>query len=233
MTSSICSRSVRSICGGERGDCSSPLFFCSGSADELFSDAFLVRRPLLEAMAPHAEGAPVLLIDEVDRTDEPFEAFLLEALSDNQVTVPEIGTIKAKQPPIVFLTSNNTRDMGDALKRRCLHLYIPLPDARLEERIVAARVPDINARLRRQLVHFVQALRDVDLKKLPSISETIDWARALVLLHADELDPALVRDTLNVLLKFEEDIAAANRTIGDLVHKSVQASGVIGRATPT
>ncbi len=199
--------------------------------DVFFSEQFLEPRPLLKAL--QEEAGAVLLIDEVDKANEEFEAFLLEVLSAFQVTIPEIGTIKAKQPPIVFLTSNNTRDMGDALKRRCLHLYIPLPDARLEERIVAARVPDINARLRRQLVHFVQALRDVDLKKLPSISETIDWARALVLLHADELDPALVRDTLNVLLKFEEDIAAANRTIGDLVHKSVQASGVVGRATTT
>ena len=130
----------------------------------------------------------------------------------------------------MFLTSNNTRDMGDALKRRCLHLYIPLPDARLEERIVAARVPDIDARLRRQLVHFVQALRGTDLKKLPSISETIDWARALVLLHAHQLEPAIVRETLNVLLKFEQDIAAASPQINAFVHKAVQSSEGIGGA---
>jgi MoxR-like ATPase len=168
----------------------------------------------------------VLLIDEVDKANEEFEAFLLEVLSAFQVTIPEIGTIKAKHPPIVFLTSNNTRDMGDALKRRCLHLYIPLPGAKLEERIVAARVPDIEARLRRQLVHFVQALRESDLKKLPSISETLDWARAMVLLHVDELDAKLVRETLNVLLKFEEDIAATDTSINELVRKSAQADGV-------
>lgn len=197
--------------------------------DVFFSEQFLEPRPLLKAL--QEEGGAVLLIDEVDKANEEFEAFLLEVLSAFQVTIPEIGTIKAKQPPIVFLTSNNTRDMGDALKRRCLHLYIPLPDARLEERIVAARVPDIDARLRRQLVHFVQALREIDLKKLPSISETIDWARALVLLHAEDLDGTLVRETLNVLLKFEEDIEAANRSVGDLIRKSEQAPGVGPRAT--
>ncbi|MGI9476366.1 MAG: AAA family ATPase [Hyphomicrobiaceae bacterium] len=200
-----------------------------GFTDVFFSEQFLEPRPLLKAL--REEAGAVLLIDEVDKANEEFEAFLLEVLSAFQVTVPEIGTIKAKKPPIVFLTSNNTRDMGDALKRRCLHLYIPLPDARLEERIVAARVPDIDARLRRQLVHFVQALREIDLKKLPSISETIDWARALVLLHADQLNAALVRDTLNVLLKFEEDIAAADRSVNELVRKSEQAAGVVRRAT--
>ena len=200
-----------------------------GFTDVFFSEQFLEPRPLLKAL--REEAGAVLLIDEVDKANEEFEAFLLEVLSAFQVTVPEIGTIKAKKTPIVFLTSNNTRDMGDALKRRCLHLYIPLPDARLEERIVAARVPDIDARLRRQLVHFVQALREIDLKKLPSISETIDWARALVLLHADQLDAALVRDTLNVLLKFEEDMAAADRSVNELVRKSEQAAGVVRRAT--
>ncbi len=199
--------------------------------DVFFSEQFLEPRPLLKALQEDA-GA-VLLIDEVDKANEEFEAFLLEVLSAFQVTIPEIGTIKAKNPPIVFLTSNNTRDMGDALKRRCLHLYIPLPDAKLEERIVAARVPDIDARLRRQLVNFVQGLREADLKKLPSISETIDWARALVLLHTDELDAKLVRETLNVLLKFEEDIDAAAPVINELVRKSVRSAGVGGRATPT
>ena len=213
----------------EADDLSTAMDRLHGFTDVFFSEQFLEPRPLLKAL--QEEAGAVLLIDEVDKANEEFEAFLLEVLSAFQVTIPEIGTIKAKQPPIVFLTSNNTRDMGDALKRRCLHLYIPLPDARLEERIVAARVPNIDARLRRQLVHFVQALREVDLKKLPSISETIDWARALLLLHADELDAALVRDTLNVLLKFEEDVSAANRNIGELVHKSVQSSGAVGRAT--
>ena len=195
-----------------------------GFTDVFFSAQFLEPRPLLKALQEDA-GA-VLLIDEVDKANEEFEAFLLEVLSAFQVTIPEIGTIKAKHPPIVFLTSNNTRDMGDALKRRCLHLYIPLPGAKLEERIVAARVPDIEARLRRQLVHFVQALRERDLKKLPSISETLDWARAMVLLHVDELDAKLVRETLNVLLKFEEDIAATDTSINELVRKSGQAAGV-------
>lgn len=202
-----------------------------GFTDVFFSEQFLEPRPLLKALQEDA-GA-VLLIDEVDKANEEFEAFLLEVLSAFQVTIPEIGTIKAKRPPLVFLTSNNTRDMGDALKRRCLHLYIPLPDARLEERIVAARVPDIEARLRRQLVHFVQGLREMDLKKLPSISETIDWARAIVLLNAEALDAALVRETLNVLLKFEEDIAAAGPQINALVIKAAQSAGVGGRATTT
>ncbi|MGI9424449.1 MAG: AAA family ATPase [Hyphomicrobiaceae bacterium] len=200
-----------------------------GFTDVFFSEQFLEPRPLLKAL--QEEHGAVLLIDEVDKANEEFEAFLLEILSAFQVTIPEIGTIRTKKPPIVFLTSNNTRDMGDALKRRCLHLYIPLPDARLEERIVTARVPDIDARLRRQLVHFVQALRGVDLKKLPSISETIDWARALVLLHAHQLEPALVRETLNVLLKFEQDIAAAAPQLNEFVHKAVQASeGMSGSA---
>jgi MoxR-like ATPase len=197
--------------------------------DVFFSEQFLEPRPLLKAL--QQEAGAVLLIDEIDKANEEFEAFLLEVLSAFQVTIPEIGTIKAKSPPLVFLTSNNTRDMGDALKRRCLHLYIPLPDARLEERIVAARVPDIDARLRRQLVTFVQSLRGIDLKKLPSISETIDWARALVLLNAEELEPTLVCETLNVLLKFEEDIAAGNRKVAEFVRQARQTAGTVNRAT--
>ncbi len=196
-------------------------------SDVFFSEQFLEPRPLLKALQEDA-GA-VLLIDEVDKANEEFEAFLLEVLSAFQVTIPEIGTVKAKKPPIVFLTSNNTRDMGDALKRRCLHLYIPLPDARLEERIVTARVPEIDKRLRRQLVTFVQSLRETDLKKLPSISETIDWARALVLLHAGELETPLVRETLNVLLKFEEDIKATGPKLNELVVGAQKASyGIAG-----
>lgn len=192
-------------------------------SDVFFSEQFLEPRPLLKAL--QEEAGAVLLIDEVDKANEEFEAFLLEALSAFQVTIPEIGAVKAKTPPVVFLTSNNTRDIGDALKRRCLHLYIPLPDAELEERIVAARIPDIGARLRRQLVHFVQALRDMDLKKLPSISETLDWARALALLHADELNAGLVRETLNVVLKFENDIAAAAPQVNEMVRKAVRQAG--------
>ena len=187
-------------------------------ADELFfSETFLEPRPLLKAL--REPGGAVLLIDEIDKSDEAFEAFLLEMLSAFQVSIPEIGVIKAIVPPIVFLTSNNVRDLGDALKRRCLHLHIPLPDQKLEERIVAARVPDVEARLRVELVAFVQSLRTMDLRKAPSISETVDWARALVLLHAGALDAELVRDTLNVLLKFEVDIAAAEPRIGELIRR--------------
>lgn len=191
--------------------------------DLFFSEQFLEARPLLKALE-HDEGA-VLLIDEIDKSDEEFEAFLLEILSAYQVSIPEIGTIKAKTPPLVFLTSNNVREMGDALKRRCLHLYIPLPDAKLEQRIVASRVPDVEARLNKQLVTFVQALREQELKKLPSISETIDWARVLLLLHADSLQGDMVRDTLNVLLKFETDIDAVTPQISELVRKSAKAVG--------
>ena len=189
--------------------------------DMFFSERFLEPRPLLKALR-QKRGA-VLLIDEVDKSDEEFEAFLLEILSAYQVSIPEIGTVEATVPPIVFLTSNNMREMGDALKRRCLHLFIPLPDAKLEQRIVAARVPDIEDRLKRQLVAFVQMLRQADLKKLPSISETIDWARVMMLLHADSLNVELVRDTLNVLLKFEEDFAAVERDIPEMTRKAREA----------
>ena len=191
--------------------------------DVFFSPEFLEPRPLLKALQ-EPDGA-VLLIDEIDKSDEEFEAFLLEILSAYQVSIPEIGTIKAKTPPIVFLTSNNTRDMGDALKRRCLHLYIPLPDPKLEEQIVAARVPDIDIKMNRQLVSFVQSLREMELKKLPSISETIDWARALVLLNAEELGADLVHDTLNVLLKHEEDIESAGGKMHELIRNAKKAAG--------
>ena len=148
-----------------------------------------------------------MLIDEIDKSDHEFESLLLEILSDYQISVPEIGTVKAaKEPPMVFLTSNNTREISDALKRRCLHLYIPFPDVELEQKIIQARVPEVSASLRHQLVSFIQELRGLDLKKVPAISETIDWARTLLLLHADALDPELVRITLNVTLKFQEDI---------------------------
>jgi MoxR-like ATPase len=189
-----------------------------GISDLFFSEEFLEPRPLLQALRD-PNGA-VLLIDEVDKADQEFEAFLLEILSDYQVSIPEIGTIKAVVPPIVLLTSNSQRDLGDALKRRCLHLHIGLPDARLEARIIAGRVPGIAENLRRQLVAFVQQLRALDLKKLPSVSETIDWARVLVLLHARELDPVLVRETLNVLLKFESDIEVVAPQIGELLSKA-------------
>ena len=190
-----------------------------GFTDVFFSEQFLEPRPLLKALQEDA-GA-VLLIDEIDKANEEFEAFLLEILSAFQVTIPEIGTVKANTPPTVFLTSNNTRDVGDALKRRCLHLHIPLPDAKLEEKIILTRIPDIDERLCRQLVHFVQALRTLDIKKLPSISETIDWARAMILLHAEVLDVELIRETLSVLLKFEDDIVAVAPQINGLLREAV------------
>lgn len=190
-----------------------------GMGDMFFSEPFLEPRPLMKAL--REDDGCVLLIDEIDKSDEAFEAFLLEVLSAYQVSIPEIGVMKAKTPPIVFLTSNNVRDLGDALKRRCLHLHIPLPEASLEERIVASRVPDIEATLTRELVAFVQSLRTLDLRKSPSISETVDWARALILLHAESLQPELVRDTLNVILKFEQDIAAVEPQIVELIRKPV------------
>ncbi|MFT6580547.1 MAG: AAA family ATPase [Alphaproteobacteria bacterium] len=192
-----------------------------GFGDMFFSEQFLEPRPLLKAL--RQEFGAVLLIDEVDKSDEEFEAFLLEILSEFQVTIPEIGTIKATKPPLVFLTSNNMREMGDALKRRCLHLFIPLPEPKLEQQIVAARVPNIEERLKRQLVTFVQSLRQTDLKKLPSISETIDWARVLMLLNADTLEIDMVRDTLNVLLKHEQDIETTERNVAELTRKAKQA----------
>ena len=185
--------------------------------DIFFSDKFLEPRPLLKAVSDD-EGA-VLLIDEIDKSDDEFEAFLLEILSDYQVSIPEIGTIEGKVKPIVFLTSNNTREIGDALKRRCLHLYIPFPDAKLEEQIIASRVPDIEKNLKTELVNFVQNLRDLDLKKLPSVAETIDWAKSLVLLNVKSLDANLVRETLNVLLKFQSDIDAADSEIEAMIRK--------------
>ena len=188
--------------------------------DIFFSEQFLEPRPLLRALQqPH--GA-VLLVDEVDKSDQEFEAFLLEILSDYQVTIPEIGTVVAVTTPIVMLTSNSTRDLGDALKRRCLHLHIGFPDEKLEAQIIASRVPGIEAKLLRQLVSFVQQLRVLDLKKVPSVSETIDWARVLVLLHAGVLEVDMVRDTLNVLLKFEADIEIAGKQLATLTHKATQ-----------
>jgi MoxR-like ATPase len=194
-----------------------------GTGDLFFSDAFLEPRPLLRAL--REPGGAVLLIDEIDKADEAFEAFLLELLSDWQVTIPELGTVRATVPPLTILTSNAVRDLGDALKRRCLHLHIDLPDAALEGRIVAARIPGIEAALRHLLVGFVQGLRGLELRKLPSISETIDWARALTLLHARDLDPALVRATLNLLLKFESDIQAADPRVPELLATARREAG--------
>ncbi|MEL6956217.1 MAG: MoxR family ATPase [Pseudomonadota bacterium] len=191
--------------------------------DLFFSMDFLEPRPLLTAM--QQDGGSVLLIDEIDKSDEAFEAFLLEVLSDYQVTVPEIGTLRAKVPPLVILTSNAVRELGDALKRRCLHLFIGFPDAERERQIVAARVPDVEDKLLAQLVAFVQALRDEDLRKRPSISETVDWARALTLLHVEALGEETVRQTLNVLLKYESDIDAVSPQITALTRAAKDAGG--------
>lgn len=186
--------------------------------DLFFSKEFLEPRPLLRAL--QEKGGAVLLVDEVDKSDQEFEAFLLEILSDFQVSVPEIGTIQALERPIVFLTSNNTREMSEALKRRCLHLFIPFPDAKLEREILRVRVPDLSEALRERLVGFVQELRRMDLKKVPSVSETIDWGRVLVLLHAADLTPAVARETLNVLLKYEEDVEAVRDRLHEIREKS-------------
>ncbi len=186
-----------------------------GFDDLFFSERFLEPRPLLRALQQPEGG--VLLIDEVDKSDEEFEAFLLEILSDFQVTIPEIGTIEAGIRPLVFLTSNGTREMSDALKRRCLHLFIPFPDRALEARIVSARLPQVPGQLNEQLVSFVHGLRGLDLRKYPSIAETIDWAKTLMLMHAGELGADLVRDTLNVLLKFEDDIGIAEKQLAHLL----------------
>lgn len=186
--------------------------------DLFFSEHFLEPRPLYQAL--HQERGCVLLIDEVDKSDPEFEAFLLEVLSDFQVSVPELGTIAAKVKPLVFLTSNNTREMSDALKRRCLHLHIPFPDAGIERRILERRVPGLSSKLNRDLVAFVQAVRELELKKQPSVSETIDWARTLLLLNSEHLNLELVRDTLNVFLKFEQDIATAAEQLPTLMDKA-------------
>ncbi len=191
--------------------------------DTFFSEEFLEPRPLLKAL--WQPGGAVLLIDELDKSDDEFEAFLLEILSDYQISIPELGTIKARTAPIVFLTSNNTREIGDALKRRCLHLYIPFPDTALERQIIRSRVPEVEESLRNQLVEFVQGLRKLDLKKQPAVSETIDWARTMVLLHARELDAELVRRTLNVLLKFQDDIDNVDAEVNALTSKAIQAAG--------
>lgn len=173
---------------------------------ELFSEEFLIRRPLLEAMSPQEGGAPVLLIDEIDRTDEPFEAFLLEALSDFQVTIPELGAIRAETPPVVILTSNRTREVHDALKRRCLYHWVEYPSYQRELAILQARAPEAAERLSREVVAFVQRLRAEDLFKKPGVAETIDWAKCLVALDAIALSPQMIADTLGALLKYQDDI---------------------------
>ena len=176
----------------------------------VFSEEFLIERPLLAAMRPQPGGAPVLLIDELDRADEPFEAFLLEALSDFQVTIPELGTIKAPGPPIVILTSNRTREVHDALKRRCLYHWVDYPAFDRELAILKSRVPEASAALTREVVAFVQALRGADLFKRPGVAETIDWAKCLLALDVIALSPEVIADTLGAILKYQDDIQKLN-----------------------
>ena len=175
--------------------------------NDIFSEDFLIKRPLLQALEPDPKGLPpVLLIDELDRTDEPFEAFLLEVLSDFQVTIPEIGTVVAEKPPIVIITSNRTREIHDAIKRRCFYYWVDYPDAERELEILNVKVPDAATELSRQIVAYVQRLRTLDLFKLPGVAETIDWTNALVQLDKIDLDPTTVNDTLGTLLKYQDDI---------------------------
>jgi MoxR-like ATPase len=173
---------------------------------ELFGPDYLIERPLLQAMRPQPGGAPVLLIDEIDRTDEPFEAFLLEALSDFQVTIPELGTVRADVPPIVVLTSNRTREVHDALKRRCLYHWVDYPDAAREIAILHSRLPGVPERLSREVVAFVQRLRGEDLFKRPGVAETLDWARCLIALDVVALTPEVIADTVGAILKYRDDI---------------------------
>jgi MoxR-like ATPase len=176
-------------------------------AKDIFAERFLIHRPLLQALQPHEGGAPVLLIDELDRTDEPFEAYLLEVLADFQITIPEIGTIKAERPPIVIVTSNRTREIHDALKRRCFYHWVDYPNAARELEIIRVKLPGADARLSQQIVGFVQKLRAEDLFKLPGVAETLDWTQALQTLDRLELDPETINDTLGTLLKYQDDIA--------------------------
>ncbi|QEN90664.1 MoxR family ATPase [Labrys sp. KNU-23] len=190
---------------------------------DLFSERFLIARPILEAVRPQAGGAPILLIDELDRTDEAFEAYLLEVLSDFQVTIPEFGTVKAESPPIVVITSNRTREIHDALKRRCLYHWVDYPSAENELEILRRKVPHVPAKLSRELIGFVQALRKEDLFKSPGVAEMLDWATALTELDAVALDPALVSDTLGVLLKYQDDIARLSGSQAKRLIDSVKA----------
>ena len=177
-------------------------------ADDVFDRRFLIERPLLQALAPHDDGPPVLLIDELDRADEPFEAYLLEILADFQVSIPEIGTIRADDPPVVVITSNRTREIHDALKRRCFYYWIDYPSAERELAIVRVKAPDAAERLAGEIVSFVQRLRDEDLFKAPGVAETLDWTRALSQLGIVSLEPSVVSDTLGVILKYQDDVAS-------------------------
>ena len=192
--------------------------------DHLFTKKFLIERPLLRALQPHPDGPPVLLIDELDRADEAFEAYLLELLSDWQITIPELGVIAATQPPIVIITSNRTREIHDALKRRCFYHWVDYPDAHLEMAILAEKAPEAAADLQRQIVDFVQVLRQQNLFKSPGVAETIDWAQALVELNCVALDPQTVDSTMGVLLKYQDDISRIQGSEAARILSEVQAS---------
>ena len=192
--------------------------------DHLFTKKFLIERPLLRALQPHPDGPPVLLIDELDRADEAFEAYLLELLSDWQITIPELGVIAATQPPIVIITSNRTREIHDALKRRCFYHWVDYPDAHLEMAILAEKAPEAAADLQRQIVGFVQVLRQQNLFKSPGVAETIDWAQALVELNCVALDPQTVDSTMGVLLKYQDDISRIQGSEAARILSEVQAS---------
>ncbi len=189
----------------------------------VFSEKYLIRRPVLDALTGKQGAAPVFLIDELDRTDEAFEAFLLEILSDYQVTVPELGTIKAEEPPIVIITTNRTREIHDALKRRCLYHWVDYPNAERELEIVRRKVPDANRRLSAEVVRFIQRLRQIELFKVPGVAETIDWASALTELDKVALDPETVSDTIGVLLKYQDDIARIEQGEGRRILNEVRA----------
>ena len=191
---------------------------------ELFTEDYLIERPLLQAMRPQPGGAPVLLIDEIDRTDAPFEAFLLEALSDFQVTIPELGTIRAPEPPIVILTSNRTREVHDALKRRCLYHWVDYPDFEREIEILHARAPEAATALSQEVVAFVQRLRDEDLFKKPGVAETIDWAKCLLALDVIDLSPAVIADTLGAILKYQDDIQRLQGSAAQKILDEARAS---------
>ena len=202
---------------------------------DVFDERFLVERPILQALAPRPEGPPVLLIDELDRTDEPFEAYLLEVLSDFQVSIPEIGAVRAERPPIVVITSNRTREIHDALKRRCFYYWVDYPSAERELRILEVKAPQARAALSAQVVAFVQRLRRMDLFKLPGVAETIDWNQALTQLDAIALTPELVNDTLGALLKYQDDIARIRGSeaarILDEIRTELNAAAAQGRRT--
>jgi MoxR-like ATPase len=197
--------------------------------DEVFTERFLIARPILKALEPDPAGPPVLLIDELDRTDEPFEAYLLEVLADFQVTIPEIGTIAAPSPPIVVITSNRTREIHDAIKRRCLYHWIDYPSAAREKQILAVKVPGVGERLSDQIIGFVQRLRDEDLFKKPGVAETIDWANALIRLDRTELDPETVDETLGVLLKYQDDIARVQGSEAAAILDEIATGGASAR----